>query len=102
MSKFILGPDYEEGFRRVHAELERQYPGHILPKNDLQWIFMNAGGWMGAMCLLHASITEYVLFFGTALDTSGHSGETFCSLTLSSCNESAVLHLPREMCNAQG
>lgn len=30
---------------------------------------------MGAMCLVHASLTEYILFFGTAVDTGGHSGE---------------------------
>ena len=41
---------------------------------DLQWIFVNAGGWMGSMCLLHASLSEYVLLFGTAVDTTGHSG----------------------------
>ena len=29
---------------------------------------------MGSFYLLHASLTEYVLFFGTAVDTSGHSG----------------------------
>lgn len=29
---------------------------------------------MGSMCLLHASLTEYVLLFGTAVDTTGHSG----------------------------
>lgn len=40
----------------------------------MQWIFMNAGGWMGSMCLMHASLTEYILFFGTAVETSGHSG----------------------------
>lgn len=50
------------------------YPGHILPDEDLQWIFVNAGGWMGSICVLHASLTEYVLLFGTALDTGGHSG----------------------------
>lgn len=30
---------------------------------------------MGSMCLLHASLTEYVLLFGTAVDTGGHSGK---------------------------
>lgn len=52
-----------------------RYPGHILPDEDLRWVFVNAGGWMGSMCLLHASLTEYVLLFGTAVDTGGHSGE---------------------------
>ena len=56
------------------VELRRKYPGHILPDEDLQWVFVNAGGWMGSMCLLHASLTEYVLLFGTAVDTGGHSG----------------------------
>ena len=29
---------------------------------------------MGSVCILHASLTEYVLFFGSAVDTVGHSG----------------------------
>lgn len=29
---------------------------------------------MGSFYLLHASLTEYVLIFGTAVETSGHSG----------------------------
>lgn len=61
--------------------LPPRYPGHILPDEDLQWVFVNAGGWMGSMCLLHASLTEYLLLFGTAVDTGGHSGE----LELSVC-----------------
>ena len=62
-------------FAAVEKELRRRYPSHILPESQMEWIFMNAGGWMGAMYLLHASTSEYVLFFGTAIDTSGHSGK---------------------------
>ena len=67
--------DIPSAYSKVLEEFRRKYPGHILPDQDIQWIFMNAGGWMGAMCLLHASLTEYVLFFGTAVDTTGHSGK---------------------------
>ena len=77
----IAAPTVEAAYKRIHAELVKKYPGHILPKKDLQWMFVNAGGWMGSMCMLHASLTEYVLFFGVALDTSGHSGKrTFWNL----------------------
>lgn len=68
------GGSPEEMFQKVLSELRSRYPGHILGDQDLQWVFMNAGGFMGSMCLLHASLTEYVLFFGTAVTTSGHSG----------------------------
>lgn len=61
-------------FDAVEAVLRERYPDHILPPSQREWIFVNAGGWMGAMYILHASLTEYVLFFGAAVDTSGHSG----------------------------
>ncbi|KAL8204207.1 UNVERIFIED_CONTAM: Sigma non-opioid intracellular receptor 1, partial [Gekko kuhli] len=72
--------DHELAFSKIIVELRKKHPGHILPDEDLQWVFVNAGGWMGSMCLLHASLSEYVLLFGTAIDTAGHSGRYWADI----------------------
>ncbi|XP_012722491.2 sigma non-opioid intracellular receptor 1 [Fundulus heteroclitus] len=81
LAKQYAGQDHEQAFSKVVVELRKRYPGHILPDEDLQWVFVNAGGWMGSMCLLHASLTEYLLLFGTAVDTGGHSGRYLAEIS---------------------
>lgn len=55
----------------VVRRLRQRYPGRVLP--NAQWMFNNAGGAMGSMLVLHCSLSEYVIIFGTAVGTEGHT-----------------------------
>ena len=72
IAKTGVGLPKDEMFDVVTKGLLDAYPDHIRPGNE--WIFNNAGGAMGALCLLHASLSEYVIFFGSPIGTEGHSG----------------------------
>ncbi len=68
-----IGKPHEEMFDVVTQALAERYPGHI-DTGRRNWIFNNAGGAMGQLTLLHASLSEYIIFFGTPIGTEGHSG----------------------------
>lgn len=68
----VVGPPIGELLPKLVDELSARYPGHIAEPD--RWVLNNAGGAMGAMLILHASLTEYVIVFGTPIGTEGHSG----------------------------
>ncbi|PTU23279.1 hypothetical protein P175DRAFT_0499816 [Aspergillus ochraceoroseus IBT 24754] len=67
------GNDTRSIVQYIVSELDEKIPGTHL-NMDEEWVFNNAGGAMGAMYIIHASITEYLIIFGTAIGTEGHTG----------------------------
>ncbi|KAI0642708.1 ERG2 and sigma1 receptor-like protein [Trametes meyenii] len=60
----------------IVSNLTKTYDPSTVALNEdtSEWMLNNAGGAMGAMYIIHASITEYLIIFGSPLGTEGHSG----------------------------
>ncbi|KAF5383201.1 hypothetical protein D9615_004937 [Tricholomella constricta] len=73
----VSGPNDTAGMiEHIVTNLTATYPSTQIRINtdSSEWVFNNAGGAMGAMYIIHASITEYLIIFGTPLGTEGHTG----------------------------
>ena len=66
------GLPHEEMVQGITDLLLRAYPRHIETRR--RWLFNLAGGYVGVMSILHASLSEYVLLFGAPLGAHGFSG----------------------------
>jgi hypothetical protein len=72
IAKMATGHSTVKAFEIIINELSEAYPGYIETKQN--WVFNNAGGAMGQMAILHGSLREYIILFGSNQGTEGHSG----------------------------
>ena len=72
VARRAVGLPHAQMVQTVAEDLARIYPGHIETRQD--WILSLAGGAMGIMTVLHGSLSEYVLIFGSPIGTEGFSG----------------------------
>ncbi len=82
---YLFDPDHLHEMARKHsrssgqvdfaaliADLAEAYPRHIETRQN--WLFSLAAGATGIMTVLHGSLSEYLLLFGTPVGTEGFSG----------------------------
>lgn len=68
----VLGQPIEQLIMTLVDRLAERYPKHI--DKSQRWMLNNAGGAMGAMTILHGSVSEYLILFGSPIGTEGHTG----------------------------
>jgi C-8 sterol isomerase len=72
IARTFAGKPIDESLPGIVSELERGWPGLI--EHEPKWMLAIYGGTTATMTVLHASLSEYVLVYGSPIGTSGFSG----------------------------
>ncbi len=72
ISKRGIGLPHRQMCQAIVDGLSQEYRNHI--DENPRWMFNMAAGATGCMALLHCSLTEYIMIFGSAIGTEGYSG----------------------------
>ena len=72
LARSVVGLPRPESFHTLVARLSEQYPDRI--NLDERWVLNSANGALGTMWILYASLSEYLIIFGSPIGTEGHSG----------------------------
>ena len=67
-----LDGSLEQRIEGVVQGLKARYPKHVTTRDE--WVLSVAGGCRGQFRIVHASLTEYILIFGTPIGTDGFTG----------------------------
>jgi C-8 sterol isomerase len=78
IARKAVGLPHDEMVRAIIDEMKREWPKHVEIKQD--WIFSLAAGATGIMNVVHGSLTEYVVIFGSPIGTEGFSGRYFLDI----------------------
>jgi hypothetical protein len=73
-----VGLPHQAMARTVIDDLSAAYPGHI--ESTENWVMSLAGGATGVMTVLHCSLSEHILIFGTPVGTEGFTGRYYIDL----------------------
>jgi hypothetical protein len=79
ISRRATGLPHQAMVRTVIDDLAAAYPGHI--ESSENWFMSLAGGATGVMTVLHCSLSEYLIIFGTPVGTEGFSGRYRIDIT---------------------